>query len=148
MNNLLKVVNEYKDGQNLIELFWQYLQNIESRTKPEEDIFNLEEKNIPYHDIICAGFPCQPFSSAGKKLGMDDDRSKVYDKLLSIINKKKPKILLLENVKNLTIIDNGEVIKKIISDLTKLGYNVSYSILNTYNFGLPQNRERLFQFRL
>ena len=69
----------------------------------------MEEKNIPYHDIMCAGFPCQPFSSAGKKLGMDDDRSKVYDKLLSIINKKKPKILLLENVKNLTSIDNREV---------------------------------------
>ena len=114
------------------------------KIKPYGDIFNLKEKNIPDHDIICAGFPCQPFSSAGKKLGMNDDRSKVYDKLLSIIKYKKPKIFLLENVKNLTIIDNGEVIKKIISDLTNLGYNVSYSILNTYNFGLPQNRERLF----
>lgn len=112
--------------------------------KCKEDIFDLNVNELCNFDILCAGFPCQPFSSAGLKKGMKDDRSKVYDKILNIILEKQPKIVLLENVKNLLIINKGEVIKQIISDLEKLNYNVSYGLLNTANFGLAQNRERVY----
>ena len=108
------------------------------------DIFELNSKDLCDFDILCAGFPCQPFSSAGLKKGMNDDRSKVYDKILNIILEKQPRIILLENVKNLLVMNNGEVIKKIVSDLEKLNYNVSFSLLNTVNFGLAQNRERVY----
>jgi len=109
-----------------------------------EDIFELNSKELCDFDILCAGFPCQPFSSAGLQQGMEDDRSKVYDKILNIILEKRPGIILLENVKNLLIMNKGEVIKKIVSDLEKLNYNVSFCLLNTANFGLAQNRERVY----
>jgi DNA (cytosine-5)-methyltransferase 1 len=112
--------------------------------KPSGDIFKVDTLDIPQHNILCAGFPCQPFSSAGKQQGLEDERSKVYDKLIEIINVKQPNIIILENVKNLTIIDDGSVFKKIQEDLTKLNYNITYSILNVSDFGLPQNRERIF----
>jgi len=112
--------------------------------KCKEDIFDLNVSEMCDFNILCAGFPCQPFSSAGLKKGMEDDRSKVYDKILNIILEKQPRIVLLENVKNLLVMDKGEVIKKIVSDLEKLNYNVSFSLLNTTNFGLAQNRERVY----
>lgn len=112
--------------------------------KPNGDIFSINTSDISEHNILCAGFPCQPFSSAGKQQGLDDERSKVYDKLIDIIRVKQPNIIILENVKNLTIIDNGNVFKKIQEDLNNINYNVSYSILNVSDFGLPQNRERIF----
>jgi DNA (cytosine-5)-methyltransferase 1 len=110
----------------------------------KEDIFELNSIELCDFDILCAGFPCQPFSSAGLKKGMKDDRSKVYDKILNIILEKQPGIVLLENVKNLLVMNKGVVIKKIVSDLEKINYNVSYSLLNTANFGLAQNRERVY----
>ena len=110
----------------------------------KEDIFDLDTKNLCNFDILCAGFPCQPFSSAGLKKGMEDERSKVYDKILEIVSEKQPGIILLENVKNLLVMNHGDVIKKIVSDLETLHYTVSYSLLNTSNFGLAQNRERVY----
>lgn len=110
----------------------------------EEDIFELNSKDICDFNILCAGFPCQPFSSAGLKKGLEDDRSKVYDKILDIILEKHPDIVLLENVKNLLVMNEGTVIQKIVSDLENLNYNVSYSLLNTSRFGLAQNRERVY----
>lgn len=112
--------------------------------KPKEDIYEINNNDIPNHYILCAGFPCQPFSSAGKKKGLDDERSNVYNKLINIIEEKQPNIIILENVKNLMIINKGFIFEKIKKDLTNINYNVSYSILNVANFGLPQNRERLF----
>ena len=112
--------------------------------KCKEDIFELNVDELCDFDILCAGFPCQPFSSAGLKKGMKDDRSKVYDKIINIVLEKQPRIVLLENVKNLLVMNKGEVIKKIVSDLEKLNYNVSYFLLNTANFGLAQNRERVY----
>ena len=109
-----------------------------------EDIFELNSVELCDFDILCAGFPCQPFSSGGLKKGMKDDRSKVYDKILNIILEKQPGIVLLENVKNLLVMNKGVVIKNIVSDLEKINYNVSYSLLNTANFNLAQNRERVY----
>jgi DNA (cytosine-5)-methyltransferase 1 len=113
------------------------------KIKPHGDIFSINVSDIPEHNILCAGFPCQPFSSAGKQKGMNDEKSKVYYKLIEIINTKLPNIVILENVKNLTIIDNGLLFKKIQEDLN-INYNVTFSILNVSNFGLSQNRERIF----
>lgn len=112
--------------------------------KCKEDIFDLNENELDDFDILCSGFPCQGFSISGLKKGMEDDRSKVYVKILKIISAKRPGIVLLENVKNLVVMNKGEVIKEIVSDLEKLNYSVSYSILNTANFGLAQNRERVY----
>lgn len=110
----------------------------------KNNIFELDSNELCDFDILCAGFPCQPFSAAGLKKGLKDDRSKVYDKLIDIIANKRPGIILLENVKNLLSMNGGEVIKKIVSDLQQLNYNVSFSVLNTANFGLAQNRERVY----
>lgn len=110
----------------------------------KEDIFNLKSEDIDNFNILCAGFPCQPFSSAGLKKGLIDDRSKVYYKILDIVSNKKPEILLLENVKNILTIEKGEVFEKIINGLEDMGYNTSYAVLNTANFNLAQNRERVF----
>lgn len=110
----------------------------------EDDIFNIKEDSIDKYNILCAGFPCQPFSSAGLKLGMEDDRSRVYDKIMNIVKKTNPDVVLLENVKNILNIDKGEVIKRIIKDFNTMKYSVSYGVLNTSQFGLAQNRERVF----
>jgi len=76
--------------------------------EPYADIFDINCKNIPEHNILCAGFPCQPYSTAGLKKGLSDERSKVFDKILDIIKNKKPHIILLENVKNLLTINNDK----------------------------------------
>lgn len=110
----------------------------------KKDIHDLKSEELPNFNILCAGFPCQPFSSAGLKKGLKDNRSKVYDKILDIIKEKKPEIILLENVKNLLNMNNGKIMKKIVTNLEELNYNVSYSLLNTSNFGLAQNRERVY----
>ena len=110
----------------------------------KKDIFDLHANDISDFHILCAGFPCQPFSSAGLKKGLDDNRSQVYDKILELVTAKKPNLVFLENVKNLLVMDDGNVIKKIINDFKSIGYNISYTILNTAHFGLAQNRERVF----
>jgi DNA (cytosine-5)-methyltransferase 1 len=117
---------------------------INYKINPNGDIFGINIDNIPQHDILCAGFPCQPFSSAGKRKGFDDERFKVYEKLIEIINIKQPNIIILENVKNLTTMNKGILFEKIKKDLINNNYNVSHSLLNVSNFGLPQNRERIF----
>ena len=99
---------------------------------------------IEKYDILCAGFPCQGFSSAGLKKGLKDCRSNVYIKILEIIEKTNPKIVLLENVKNLLVLEKGKIFEKICKDLSNLNYSLSYELLNTKNFALAQNRERVF----
>lgn len=110
-----------------------------------KNIHNLKSSNIPDCDIITAGFPCQPFSIAGKREGFDDERSNVFWKLLEIIENKLPEIILLENVKNLVTHDNGNTFKIIKKSIRKLGYLVKYQILNTADVtDIPHNRERIY----
>lgn len=109
---------------------------------PEGDIKELRE--IPNHDILCAGFPCQPFSISGKQEGFSDDRGDLFFEVYKIIKKKKPEIVLLENVKNLVTHDNGNTLQIIIELLEKENYYVSYKVINAVDFGLPQKRERLY----
>jgi len=107
-----------------------------------EDINDLDVCNLPDHDFLCAGFPCQPFSISGKQRALNDKRSNVIESLFNIIKVKKPKIVMLENVKHIKHINKGEVFNYVIESLEKLGYKVSFELLNARNFGVAQNRER------
>ena len=109
------------------------------------DIWKLNIKNIPKFDILIAGFPCQPFSIAGEQKGFKDMKNgNLFYRIMDIIKIKKPQIVFLENVKNLKSHDNGRTFKIIIKLLEGEGYCLKYKILNALDFGLPQNRERIF----
>lgn len=109
------------------------------------DINELNPSDIPSHDIITAGFPCQPFSIAGKKLGFEDNRSNVFFKIMEIVDYHKPKILIFENVKNLLTHDNGNSFKIIQEEILKRNYNIIYNIIDTSKItGIPQHRERIY----
>lgn len=110
---------------------------------PLGDITVIGEKAIPNHDILCAGFPCQPFSISGKQKGFEDTRGTLFFEICRILNEKKPSVVFLENVKHLIHHDGGNTLKVIINKLEELGYNVSYKVLNGADFGVPQNRERI-----
>jgi len=106
---------------------------------------NIKNKDIPEHNILCAGFPCQPFSIAGNQEGFKDERSNVFWKIINIIKFHSPDIVILENVKNLQSHDNKKTFKIIYSKLKELNYHIKYSILNTCNItNIPQNRERIY----
>ena len=99
---------------------------------------------IPKHDILCGGFPCQPFSQAGLQRGFEDARGTLFFDILAITRALKPKVLLLENVKRLETHDRGKTFKTIRSSLEKLGYTVDWKVLKACDYGVLQNRERLF----
>jgi len=109
------------------------------------DITQISEKEIPDHDILLAGFPCQPFSQAGLKKGFEDTRGTLFFDIERILIEKKPKAFLLENVKRLQSHDGGRTLKIIIDHLKAAGYkNLHVKVLKARDFGLPQNRERIF----
>jgi DNA (cytosine-5)-methyltransferase 1 len=112
------------------------------------DIQKIPASKIPDFDILCGGFPCQPFSIAGRKQGFNDekDRGNLFFDIVRILRAKKPKAFLLENVKNLKTHDEGNTMKVILEKLEKeLGYFVKVKVLNTMDYGnLPQNRERIY----
>ena len=109
------------------------------------DITLIPSKEIPNHDLLAAGFPCQPFSMAGNQKGFKDPRGVLFFEVARIIKAKQPKVFLLENVKNLKSHNKGETLKTILTILEKdLGYNVHYSVLNSKDFGLPQSRARIY----
>lgn len=107
------------------------------------DVTELKPESLKDFDVMCGGFPCQPFSSAGLKQGFSDTRGTLFFDMLRIMKEKKPKVVFLENVKNLTTHDKGKTFTVIIKNLEKLGYNVSTEVLNAKDFGVPQNRERI-----
>lgn len=111
---------------------------------PYGDITKINETDIPEHDILCGGFPCQAFSISGKQKGFEDTRGTLFFDIARIVNYHKPKVLFLENVKNLAKHDNGNTLDIIIRTLENLEYKVFYKVLNTSNYGLPQNRERVY----
>jgi DNA (cytosine-5)-methyltransferase 1 len=112
--------------------------------EPKGDITLIDEKEIPSHDILCGGFPCQAFSVSGKQKGFDDTRGTLFFDIARIVNHHKPKVLFLENVKNLAKHDDGKTLSTIINTLEKLNYSVYTKVFNASNFGLPQNRERVY----
>lgn len=112
--------------------------------EPKGDITLINETEIPNHDILCGGFPCQAFSVSGKQKGFDDTRGTLFFDIARIVNHHRPKVLFLENVKNLAKHDEGKTLVIIIKTLENLEYTVFTKILNASNFGLPQNRERVY----
>lgn len=109
------------------------------------DITQIDENSIPDHDILLAGFPCQPFSQAGLKKGFNDTRGTLFFDIERIVRTKRPRAILLENVKRLRTHDNGNTLKVIMETLKDVGYkNLHIKVLRARDFGLPQNRERIF----
>ncbi len=113
------------------------------------DITQVDERNVPDFDICLAGFPCQAFSIAGKHMGFEDDykgrcRGTLFFDVARICECHKPKVIFCENVKGLTIHDKGKTFKIIRNTLEQLGYTVYYKVLNSKDFGVPQNRERIY----
>ncbi|WRH66870.1 MAG: DNA (cytosine-5-)-methyltransferase [Planktothrix sp. GU0601_MAG3] len=112
--------------------------------KPAGDITQIMAEDIPEHDILLAGFPCQPFSICGQLKGFEDTRGTLFFDIARILASKKPNYFILENVKQLVGHNQGKTLKSIIEVLEKLGYTVEYKVLNALNCGLPQKRERIF----
>ena len=112
--------------------------------KPKGDVTKIPADDVPDHDILTAGFPCQSFSIAGKRKGFDDTRGTLFFEVARIAKVKKPKVVLLENVKGLVNHDKGNTLKVILETMEELGYTVQYRILNSKHYGVPQNRERIF----
>ena len=126
-----------------------YKANFHDDLKIAGDITKIDEKNIPDFDICLAGFPCQAFSLAGQRKGFDDDykgmsRGTLFFDVARICSEHKPKVIFCENVKGLTIHDKGRTFKIIVNTLREIGYTVFYKVLNSKDFGVPQNRERIY----
>ena len=111
--------------------------------RPHGDITKIDENKIPDHDILFAGFPCQPFSIIGQMNGLNDTRGTLFFDIARIIKVKQPKAFILENVKQLVGHNKGKTLKIIVQTLKDLGYHVQYSVLNALDYGLPQKRERV-----
>ncbi len=112
---------------------------------PFGDIHNILSKDIPDHNILLAGFPCQPFSYAGYKKGLKDKRGSLFFEIQRILKEKKPESFLLENVKGLSSLNKGDILNNMLDDLRNIGYNVHYKIMNTKEYGnTPQTRERIY----
>ena len=110
---------------------------------PQGDITKIDAADIPDHDVLLAGFPCQPFSIIGNGRGFDDIRGTLFFEIARILKAKKPRLFVLENVKQLRGHDRGKTLRRILEELDNLGYRVSWKILNALDFGLPQKRERI-----
>lgn len=111
------------------------------------DINEIKLSDIPKHDLLTAGFPCQPFSSAGKKLGIKDQvRGTIFEQIVKILAEKQPQYFLLENVKRMLTMQDGSHFRIILDALSSLDYFIEWQIINPLNFGIPQNRERVFIF--
>jgi len=108
------------------------------------DITKIKAEDLPEFDLIVGGFPCQSFSIAGKRGGFADTRGTLFFDIARIIKAKQPRLLLLENVKGLLSHDKGDTFRVIIATLDELGYDLQWQVLNSKNFGVPQNRERVF----
>jgi len=111
---------------------------------PKGDITQIPEHKIPAHSVLFGGFPCQPFSIIGKRGGFNDIRGTLFFEIVRIINKKRPKAFVLENVKQITSLHEGRTMGKIIQTLRGMGYFIDWKILNALDYGLPQKRERVF----
>lgn len=108
------------------------------------DIKQVDENTVPDHDLLIAGFPCQSFSIAGQRRGFDDIRGTLFFDIARILKAKHPKYILLENVKNLISHDNSNTIRVILNKLNELGYTVDFTVINSCEAGVPQNRDRTY----
>lgn len=110
--------------------------------RPSGDITKIHENDVPDHDILLAGFPCQPFSIMGEQKGFSDTRGTLFFDILRILETKRPEAFLLENVKQLRSHDGGRTFETIVRSLEELGYTIYTRVLNSMDYGVPQKRER------
>ena len=111
---------------------------------PMGDVTEIRTSNLPDFDLLVGGFPCQAFSIAGKRRGFDDTRGTLFFEIARILKDKRPRYLLLENVKGLLSHDKGKTFQTILGVLSEMGYDVKWEVLNSKNHGVPQNRERVY----
>lgn len=141
-SNNVDIVYANDIDQNACSLFEQNF-----GLKPDcNDVCELKSETLPYFDILTGGFPCQSFSIVAqnpKRLGIQDDRGKLFFEMCRILKDKQPLCFIAENVKGLLSVNNGEAFPLIISEFENCGYNITYSILNSMYFGVPQKRERI-----
>lgn len=122
-----------------------YRENFGDKFLVEDDIYNINTNDIPDFDILTSGFPCQAFSIAGERKGFSDERGNLFFETLRLIQDKKPRAFLIENVKNLVSHDGGKTFDTIYSSLKDAGYYIRYNVLNSMEYGnVPQNRERIY----
>ena len=122
-----------------------YKKNFPNHYLLEGDVKKIEPNDIPEFDVLVAGFPCQAFSIAGKQRGFEDKRGSLFFEIERIVEKRKPKVIFLENVKNLQEHDDGKTFNKIFASLAQFGYSVRYKILCPTEYAnIPQRRERIF----
>ncbi len=112
--------------------------------RPHDDITKIAVEDIPQHDIICAGFPCQPFSISGNQKGFDDPRGRLFFNVVEIAKHHKPKVVFLENVKNFEKHNEGKTLERAKKELKKIGYNVYSKVLCASDYGIPQARKRIY----
>lgn len=110
------------------------------------DATKIDPKDIPEFDLLCAGFPCQAFSVAGKRKGFEDARGTLFFEIARVLREKRPKYFLLENVPGLLSHDKGRTFTAILSTLSELGYSIEWQLLNSADFKVPQSRKRMFAF--
>lgn len=111
---------------------------------PAGDITQVSITDIPDHDVLCAGFPCQPFSVSGRQAGFNDTRGTLFFDLARIVAYHRPRLLILENVRNFTTHDDGRTLETVKRTIHELGYDFYDEVLNASDFGLAQNRERIY----
>ncbi|MEA5533488.1 DNA (cytosine-5-)-methyltransferase [Crocosphaera sp. XPORK-15E] len=148
------VCNQYKVNQKQLTPVCVFSSDIDADAqknyeanfgdKPQGDITKISADLIPKHDILFAGFPCQPFSICGKLQGFEDTRGTLFFDIARILDYHKPYAFILENVKQLLGHNQGKTLNTILGILSDLGYYLEYKILNALEFGLPQKRERIF----
>jgi len=109
-----------------------------------DDVTKIDPSTIPDFDIICGGFPCQPFSNGGNKKAFQDDRGLLFDEIMRLAKEKKPRFMFLENVKNILKVSNGEVLKYIKDKIANLGYYLQIFQMSPHHYGVPQQRERIY----
>ncbi len=114
----------------------------------EETIYNLGDitkiKALPKHDLMTAGVPCQSWSIAGRNLGFDDDRGQLWNDTIYLLNQAKPKAFIFENVKGLVDPRNQDALSYILERVRAAGYHANYYVLNSFDYGVPQNRVRIY----
>lgn len=144
----LRIAFEHHGGECLFSSEWDKFAQQTYRANfgeiPHGDITKVPIKEIPEHDVLLAGFPCQPFSLAGLKRGFADTRGTLFFEVVRILKAKKPSLALLENVKGIKNHDDGRTFRVLKESLNRIGYDTFAQVLNASDFGLPQNRERIF----
>lgn len=121
-----------------------YRRNFPNTLLSEKDIRKVDVVDIPNFDVLTAGFPCQPFSLCGNKKGFADERGNLFFEIMRIADAKKPKVIFLENVANLTEHDNGKTFNRIHNELSERDYYIRYIIADACNYGIPQHRTRTY----